>query len=77
MLGNALKELDEKKRAKVIVGSKIQPFMCYNVRKECEDTLKRLQLECIDLYMVHWPISKNSIANKKEIPSTKKTFEVL
>jgi len=25
------------------------------VRKECEDSLRRLQLDVIDLYQIHWP----------------------
>jgi aryl-alcohol dehydrogenase-like predicted oxidoreductase len=25
------------------------------IRKECEDSLKRLQVETIDLYQIHWP----------------------
>jgi diketogulonate reductase-like aldo/keto reductase len=57
-LGNALKELDEETRKKVVVTSKIPPWLCLDVRKACEESLKRLQVECIDLYIVHWPISK-------------------
>mgnify|MGYP001820687445 FL=1 len=26
-----------------------------SVKKECEDSLERLGLDCIDLYQVHWP----------------------
>jgi aryl-alcohol dehydrogenase-like predicted oxidoreductase len=26
-----------------------------SVKKECEDSLKRLGVDCIDLYQVHWP----------------------
>lgn len=33
-----------------------------DVRKAIEDTLKRLNLEYIDLYLIHWPISFKSSA---------------
>lgn len=26
-----------------------------SVRQECEDSLRRLEVDCIDLYQVHWP----------------------
>ena len=26
-----------------------------SVRRECEDSLRRLKVDCIDLYQVHWP----------------------
>lgn len=26
-----------------------------SIRKECEDSLKRLQIDAIDLYQIHWP----------------------
>lgn len=35
---------------------KITPnFSAASIRKECEDSLRRLQLETIDLYQMHWP----------------------
>jgi aryl-alcohol dehydrogenase-like predicted oxidoreductase len=30
-----------------------------SVRKECEDSLRRLQMDVIDLYQMHWPPSDN------------------
>jgi aryl-alcohol dehydrogenase-like predicted oxidoreductase len=30
-----------------------------SIRRECEDSLRRLQVETIDLYQVHWPPSDN------------------
>jgi aryl-alcohol dehydrogenase-like predicted oxidoreductase len=30
-----------------------------SVRQECEDSLRRLQIEVIDLYQMHWPPSDN------------------
>lgn len=26
-----------------------------SIRQECEDSLRRLQVDCIDLYQIHWP----------------------
>ena len=33
-----------------------------SIRRECEDSLRRLQLETIDLYQMHWPPSDNGPA---------------
>ncbi len=83
MLGIALKELDKETRDKLVIGSKIVPGKCGDVRKECEATLKRLDIECLDLYMVHWPINGPSIGEgkkevkKEDIPSTEEAFKVL
>jgi aryl-alcohol dehydrogenase-like predicted oxidoreductase len=30
-----------------------------SIRQECEDSLRRLQVEVIDLYQVHWPPEDN------------------
>jgi aryl-alcohol dehydrogenase-like predicted oxidoreductase len=30
-----------------------------SIRKECEDSLRRLQVESIDLYQIHWPPADN------------------
>ena len=32
-----------------------------SVKKECEDSLRRLQTDVIDLYQVHWPIPEEQI----------------
>ncbi|MGD0384028.1 MAG: aldo/keto reductase [Thermoguttaceae bacterium] len=32
-----------------------------SVRRECEDSLKRLKLETIDLYQIHWPVPDEDI----------------
>ncbi len=32
-----------------------------NIRKECETSLKRLQVETIDLYQIHWPRPEEDI----------------
>jgi aryl-alcohol dehydrogenase-like predicted oxidoreductase len=30
-----------------------------SIRKECESSLKRLNVDCIDLYQIHWPPKNN------------------
>ena len=62
-LGIALKSLSEENRKKVLVGSKIQPDHCADVRQYVEGTLKRLDMDRIDLMMVHWPISESAISH--------------
>ena len=32
-----------------------------SIRRECEDSLKRLKLETIDLYQIHWPVPDEDI----------------
>jgi aryl-alcohol dehydrogenase-like predicted oxidoreductase len=31
------------------------------IRRECEDSLRRLQMEVIDLYQIHWPVDGEDI----------------
>ena len=64
-LGNALKQLSPEDRAKCIVGSKILPNHCAasDARTYVIGTLERLQLDCIDLMMIHWPISQSGMAH--------------
>jgi myo-inositol catabolism protein IolS len=59
-LGIALKGIS---RDKVIIGTKVSPSNCYRntLIKHCEASLKRLQTDNIDVYMVHWPIHPHSI----------------
>ncbi|MDR3235910.1 MAG: aldo/keto reductase [Prevotellaceae bacterium] len=56
-LGKALKG----RRDKAVVMSKISPSNCRNVRKHCTDSLQRLGMEYLDVYMLHWPINKLSM----------------
>jgi aryl-alcohol dehydrogenase-like predicted oxidoreductase len=62
-LGRALASLPADKRAKCVIGSKILPNNCGDVRGRLEATLARLGVDSIDLYMVHWPISVSSMAH--------------
>lgn len=88
-LGKAVQALDGDTKKKVIIGSKIPPNHTSEVEKHCLATLERLQVDCIDLYMVHWPIDLNSISHfasgtasfgasspelVKEIPPVEKAF---
>jgi aryl-alcohol dehydrogenase-like predicted oxidoreductase len=53
-LGIALKGV----RDKAVVISKIGPSNCHNVRKHCIESLERLGMDYLDVYMLHWPINK-------------------
>ncbi len=54
-LGLALKG----RRQQAIIGAKIPPNFAQPdiLRQHCEASLRRLQTDVIDLYMVHWPVS--------------------
>ncbi len=58
-LGKALKG----RRHEAIIGTKISPSNTEPsvLRAHCEDSLRRLQTDYIDLYMVHWPITEYSV----------------
>jgi len=59
-LGRAIKGMD---RSKVVLGSKISPANTepHKLVEHCEASLRRLQTDYIDLYMVHWPITPHAI----------------
>ena len=48
-----------------MIGSKILPNHCAEsqVEETCNATLARLGIDCIDLYMVHWPISASGMSH--------------
>jgi aryl-alcohol dehydrogenase-like predicted oxidoreductase len=50
-------------RDKVLIGTKISPSNAEPSKliKHCEASLRQLQTDYIDLYMVHWPITPHSI----------------
>jgi len=68
VLGRALKELPEKpliatkcgrvKGTKRIVEGNLAPE---HIRQECDDSLRRLGIEVIDLYQIHWPDPEEDI----------------
>lgn len=91
-LGRVLKELSPELRSKIVIGSKITPNHCGDVAGTLAATLERLGIDCIDLYMVHWPIDKNSMAHfvggtthfgssgevdEASVPTTKAAFTAL
>ncbi|MDR3142618.1 MAG: aldo/keto reductase [Tannerellaceae bacterium] len=46
------------RRKEAVIISKISPSNCRHVRKHCEESLKRLGTDYMDVYMLHWPINK-------------------
>jgi aryl-alcohol dehydrogenase-like predicted oxidoreductase len=73
-------------RDRVVLGSKVTPGHCYPgvLERHCEQSLRRLQTEYIDLYMIHWPIHAQSIrhftsdpAVIADPPGTAAAFDVL
>ena len=58
-LGKALKG----HRDKAVVISKISPSNCRDVRKHCIESLQRLGMDYLDVYMIHWPINTVSVAH--------------
>lgn len=56
LLGRALREMNTK-REDVFITTKVSPeHLRYDaVLRSCEDSLRRLKLEYIDLYLIHWP----------------------
>jgi aryl-alcohol dehydrogenase-like predicted oxidoreductase len=52
------------RRAEAVIGTKVSPQNAAPaiLREHCEASLRRLGVETIDLYMVHWPITDYSAA---------------
>jgi aryl-alcohol dehydrogenase-like predicted oxidoreductase len=78
-LGIALKG----KREKAVVASKIAPSNCGRIEEHLDASLKRLQMDYLDLYMLHWPF--NPLALKHftngsadvQLPSVQEIFDTL
>jgi aryl-alcohol dehydrogenase-like predicted oxidoreductase len=51
------------RRDRAIVCTKVAPANASpaDLRQHCEDSLRRLQTDYVDLYMMHWPIAPHSI----------------
>lgn len=52
-------------RHKAVICSKLSPSKAYpkTLRYECEQSLKNLQTDYIDIYMLHWPINRYGISH--------------
>ena len=55
-------------RHKAVIATKISPHHLgrAGVQQACEDSLRRLQTDCIDLYQIHWPNHAVPIAESME-----------
>lgn len=79
-LGQALKGMP---RNQMIIGTKISPSNVepLTLVEHCEASLRRLQTDYIDIYMVHWPVTAHSIRHftteDKPTPSPAAAFETL
>ena len=60
-LGKAIKGIP---RDRVVIGTKVSPSNCYagTLEEHCEASLKRLDIDYIDLYMVHWPLHSHALS---------------
>lgn len=56
LLAWAIKEFGSR-REDLFLTSKVSPehFHSANLRKSCENSLRRLQIDSLDLYLLHWP----------------------
>ena len=41
-------------------GKVVEVLKADSIRRECEDSLRRLRVEAIDLYQIHWPVDNTA-----------------
>jgi len=79
-LGMALRGIP---RDRVIIGTKVSPgnVAPENLARHCEASLRRLQTDYLDLYMVHWPVTARAIAHFNSepgpVPRVAEAFQTL
>src|SRR5579872_5452135 len=79
-LGRALQGI---LRERVLVASKVGPQYTEpkTLIEHCEASLRRLQMDYVDLYYVHWPITAHAIrsftSKEMPVPSVADAFDVL
>jgi aryl-alcohol dehydrogenase-like predicted oxidoreductase len=78
-LGLAIRGLS---RDRLLIGTKLSPNNAHPaaIVEHCDASLRRLQTDYIDLYMVHWPIAPHSIVHfdgDAACPSAAVAFETL
>jgi len=58
-LGRALGQ----RRSEALIGTKVSPCNASpaRLREHCERSLRRLRTDCIDIYMLHWPLNGPSV----------------
>jgi aryl-alcohol dehydrogenase-like predicted oxidoreductase len=65
-LGKAL----EGRRREALIASKILPIHCHpeGIVRHCEASLRRLNTDYLDLYLIHWPLNPLSLRQYKPEP---------
>lgn len=65
-LGAALKG----RRHEAVIGSKVSTSNTRpaDLRRHCENSLRRLQTDYMDIYMLHWPVNRKSIEHFTDDP---------
>ena len=64
LLGRALKS----RRADVLIATKVYGRLTADtIRQSCEDSLRRLETDYIDLFQVHWPDPQTPLAETAEV----------